>query len=312
MEKAENKILEKIKAKDYVKRFAVLSFALFFAAINYNLFILPIGVVTGGTSGIATITKEMFNLDPSMIIFLLSFLVLIFSYLFLDKDDTVAAGFITIIYPLFIKATEGFSEIFLINYDEKLLVSIFAGVISGITNGIIYKTGLNTGGLGVISKIIGNKCKTSVAKVNFIINMLIVVLGSFVFGVNMIFYAGVILYINKIISERVLLGKSSNKMFYIISNKYREITNYFIDKLHHDVTVFNVKGKFSDKDKKNIMIIVPTFQYYLVKEEISKIDRKAFVTVTDNYEVKGQDIKINSVKSSKKNWLSRIFPDKML
>lgn len=312
MEELGNKVLDIINNRNYIKKYVILSIVLLFSAINYNLFVLPLGLVTGGTSGVATITKYLFNLDPALVIFLQSFIILMLSYLFLGKEDTMAAFFISIIHPFFIKLTEGIGRYILIDKTSTLLLVIITGLISGVTTGIIYKTGLNTGGFGVVSKIIGRRHKIATAKVSFVINMIIVILGGFVFGIDMILYAGIVLYLTKYISEKVLLGNSRNKLFYIISDNYEEITKYILEELNHDYTVFNVKGKYSDVKKKNIMTVIPTFEYVKVKERIKELDKNAFVIITDNYEVKGQDIKISSVKSSKKDIVSRIFSDEVV
>ena len=101
-------------------------------------------------------------------------------------------------------------------------------------------------------------------------------------------------------------------MFYIISKESALIQKFIMEDLNHDVTIFDTKGKFLGEQQKAIMTVIPTKEYFLVKEGIKDIDKNAFVTITDSYEVKGQDIKINSVNHKKKRFLSRIFPKKML
>ena len=75
-------ILEKIINKDTIKRYTMFSLALFISAINYNLFILPSNIIVGGTSGIASILNHVFNIDPSMSLFLMYFMVFIISFIY--------------------------------------------------------------------------------------------------------------------------------------------------------------------------------------------------------------------------------------
>ncbi len=288
------KIFKEINKSDYVKRYAILSFALFVAAINYNLFMLPTNIVTGGANGISIITKYLFQIDPALMIFLISFVLLFVSFFTLSAEDTIAAIFITVVYPLFVKVTSGINGIFLISEDNTLLLVIFAGVLNGLTTGIIYKIGLNTGGIGIIAKLIGEKGKKSIPKINFIINFTIVLVGGYFFGVNMILYAYIILYISKNISERILLGMSRNKTFYIISKKYDKIANFIKIDLQHDATIFNTKGKYSSDSQKMILTVIPSYEYFILKETIKEIDKKAFVVISDTYEIKGQDKKIKN------------------
>lgn len=300
---------EKVKRKEkrYVKRFAILGLAQLIGAINYNLFLNPTNIVVGGAGGIAIITKKLLGIEPSLMIFIVSFVLMILGIFFLSKEDIFAAIFITIFYPLFVELTKNIGGIFNFDLSSLLLVTIVAGVINGITSGLIYTTSLNTGGIGILSKIINKKRKGSISKTSFIINALIVAVGGFIFGINIVLYAIIFLYISKIVSERILLGISRNKMFYIISKKDEKIKKFIMEDLKHDVTMFDTKGKFLGEQQRAIMTIIPTKEYFLVKEGIKDIDKNAFVTITDSYEVKGQDIKINSVNPKKKKFLSRIF-----
>lgn len=293
-------ILKIINEKNYIKRYILLTLGLLISAINYNLFILPLGIVCGGTSGVATILNCLFSIDPSLVIFFQSCILFILCFCFLGIDDITAMGYITIVYPLFIKSTAGINEIFLINNDNILLFSIFIGILTGISNGIIFKTGLNNGGYGVLSKIISNKNKSSLTRSNMIINSIIVICGGIVFGINKVLYAIIILFIQKNVSDKIILGISKNKTIIIISTCYERISNYLSKELNHDVTILNTKGKYSNIKQKTIMSVIPTKEYMLIKEVIKDIDNKAFVIVCDSYEVKGQDVSINDVNKTKK------------
>ena len=97
----------------------------------------------------------------------------------------------------------------------------------------------------------------------------------------------VFLYINSIVMDRVLLGISKNKAFYIITTKEDEIKQYIIEGLNHTVTTFNVKGGFLSNKRRVLLAVVPTREYYKLTEGIKKIDSEAFFVVTDAYQVEG-------------------------
>ncbi len=278
-----------INDKDNVKRFLYMSIAMFFSALCFNLFVSPINLVSGGTSGLAIVLREMFGFDASVSIFVLSIICFILSYVFLDAINSVAALFAGIVYPLFIKVTSGIGGIIYIDSSNILLLVIFAGLIGGVCQGIIYKQGLNTGGINVIAMIIFKYFHISITKVNFIINFFIVGMGVYLFGFNMLLYAFVYLFISKYVGEKIMLGVSLNKAIYVISDKYKEIVLVLNKELGHDATIYNVKGKFNDEKRKMIMSIIPNSSYYEAKELISLIDPSSFIFVCDSYEVYRQD-----------------------
>ena len=83
-------------------------------------------------------------------------------------------------------------------------------------------------------------------------------------------------------------------MFYIISEKHEEIKKFITLELKHDVTIFDIKGSYSMKNKKMLMVIIPTSEHFLLKENLKAIDAKCFAFVSDNYESKGQDISLKA------------------
>ena len=173
------------------------------------------------------------------------------------------------------------------NEPDVLLVVLFAGVLSGVANGLIYKTGYNSGGTTVINQILYEYKKISIAKTSFIISSIIVLLGSIFFGTTNALYAIIYLYINNIVTDKVLLGVSNNKAFYIITDEEEQVKDYIINNLKHDVTVFNVKGGFLEEKKRVLLTVIPTREYYKMTEGIKEIDHEAFFVVTDSYQVEG-------------------------
>ena len=116
---------------------------------------------------------------------------------------------------------------------------------------------------------------------------LIVLAGVFIFGVRKLMYAGITLYIISILTDKVLLGISDSKAFYIIAEKDEEIKQYVLKELGHGVTIFAAKGGFS-KEKQNVLFcVIPTKDYFKLKEGIHSIDKEAFFVATDAYEVLG-------------------------
>ena len=281
-----NNIIETIKGKNKISRVILMIISMILNAILYNLFLLPLNLVTGGTPGIATVTHYVYGINPSIMIFILSLACVIISFLYLGKERTMGTLLALFIYPILVQLTSPLNKVVSDNPDILLLV-IFAGEISGVANGLMYKTGYSNGGLPIISQILFEKKQISISKSSLFINVLIVLIGSFFFGTTTALYAIIFLYINNIVLDKVLLGISYNKAFYIITSKEQEIKDYILDTLGHDVTVFDVKGGFMEQKRKVLMTVVPSREYYRVTEGIKEIDPKVFFTATDSYQVEG-------------------------
>lgn len=280
-------VIKKLKRKKLAKRIAILLISLLVLSSVYNLLLLPTDLVAGGVNGIAIITNYVYGIDSSIMILLISSACLLFSFLYLGTERTLGSLLATFIYPLFVKLTAIITQGITINYDDKFLIIIFAGVIGGLANGFIYKTGFSNGGLPIISQILYKYHKIPIAKSSMVINSMIIIIGSFFFGWSMMMYAIILVFINNMMIDKVLLGISSNKAFYIVTTKEKEIREYILNNLKHTVTIFNVEGAFLEKRRKVLLSVIPKRDYYKLTEGIKLIDPNVFFVVEDAYEVKG-------------------------
>ncbi|MBP5678554.1 MAG: YitT family protein [Bacilli bacterium] len=281
-----DEVVETINRKKQIQRMVILFISLLLSAVLYNLLLLPLNLVVGGTGGVATITKAIYGINPALMIFLLSAACVLISFLYLGVEKTMTTIAASILYPVLVQLTSPITQFFPKDADTLLIV-IFAGVLGGISAGLIYKTGYNSGGFNALTHILFEQKKISLAKSNLVINGLIVILGAFFFGANNALYAIIYLYICNIVMDKVLLGISNNKAFYIITDQEERVNDYIMRILGHTVTIFDVKGGFMEQKRRVLLTVIPSREYYKVTEGIKEIDPHVFFVVTDSYQVKG-------------------------
>lgn len=280
-------ILEKIESKYKIKRYFQLIIGILLIAIAFNVFLLPNELVFGGVSGLSIIVKDILPIDPSEFIMISSLLLLIVSFLVLGKEKTKGSIVGSILFPILVDLTANINNYINLDTSDLLLSVIFGGIIYGFGAGLVFKAGFTTGGTDIINQIISKYCHTSMGNAMLMSDGLIVLAGGYFFGVTKLMYAIIVVYIIGLITDKVLLGISNSKAFYIITNEDEKIQDYLINELHHGVTIFNVKGGYTHKKDEVILCVVPTSEYYRVKEGISEIDKEAFFVISDAYEVFG-------------------------
>lgn len=272
--------------KDYLYRFALLIMGLLLFSLAFNFFLSPNNLVFGGVSGLSIVFKEIAGIDPSFFVFVVSFLLLIVSVIFLGKDKTVGSLLGSFLLPLFMKATE-LLTVYISFEIDMFVAAIFGGVLAGIGIGLVYKGGFTTGGTDIVNQILNKYLKISMGKCMLITDGIIVLSSAFVFGFSNFMYAIVSLYIISSLSDKVLLGISSSKAFYIVTSNVSDVKNFILVNLGHGVTIFDAIGGFTKEDQKVLFCVVPTREYFKLKEGIHNIDNNAFFVVTDSYEVYG-------------------------
>ena len=271
--------------KNNILRYIYLIAGIMIAAISYNSFVLPSNIVYG-IGGVGVILKRLYNIDPSITIFIGSFILLIFSFILLGKEKTMNSFVGSLLFPIMVKFTQ---SIHLINTNEVdlLVIVLFGAVLTGLGMGLVFKSGFTTGGTDILNQIVSKYFSMSIGNAMFFTDGMIVLIGTFVFGIETILYSIISLYILSVLTDKVVMGISSSKAFYIITDHETTVKKYLIYNIGHNVTILEGSGGFTGNRQKVIMCIVPTREYFKVKKEISKIDKNAFFVVTDAYEVSG-------------------------
>ena len=276
-----------IKQKIKVKELIEFIIGCFLVALAFNLFMSPNNLVAGGVSGFSLILKHFFGLNPSTIISVANVFLIILSFLVLGKEKTKATILGSILFPVFVSLTEHLSTYISFKESEMILIAVFGGTLQGLGAGLIFRAGYSTGGTDILNMIISKIFKISLGNSMFFTDGLIIVIGAFVFGFNHLMYSLIILYLISTLTDKVVLGISDSKAFYIITSKEKEVKEFVINELKHGVTEFNAKGGYNSENQTVLMSVVPTREYYKLKEGIHNIDKNAFFVAMDSYEVKG-------------------------
>lgn len=280
-------IIKNIYKKFRIRRYIQLIVGILLLAVSFNLFLNPNNIVFGGVSGIAIITKEIFYINPSTFIFIANLVLLVLSYIVLGKEKTWGSVVGSILFPIFVDLTANISTYINIGNSEILLSAIFGGIIYGFGAGLVFKAGFTSGGTDIINQILSKYLHISMGNAMLISDGLIVIAGAFVFGLNKLMYALIVIYIIGLLTDKVLLGISDSKAFYIVTEKDNEVKDYILNYLNHGVTIFDARGGFTKERQKMLFCVVPTKEYFKLKEGIHEIDKDAFFVVTDAYEVSG-------------------------
>ncbi len=276
-------INHKIKVKELIE----FIIGCFLVALAFNLFMSPNNLVAGGVSGFSLILKHFFGLNPSTIISISNIFLIILSFIILGKEKTKMTILGSILFPVFVSLTEHLSTYISFKESEMILISVFGGALQGLGAGLIFRAGYSTGGTDILNMIVSKIFKISLGNSMFFTDGLIILGGAFVFGFNHLMYSLIILYLISNLTDKVVLGISDSKAFYIITSKEKEVKDFVINELKHGITELSAKGGYNSKNQTVLMSVIPTREYYKLKEGIHNIDKDAFFVAMDSYEVKG-------------------------
>lgn len=279
-------IVDTIKKKNIGKRYLMLIFGCLIVAFSFNLFFLRYDIVCFGVSGISIVLNE-FGVNPSLFILIANIVLMIVAYFVLGYENMKNQLVGALSYPIFVSLTSMITKYIDLDNTEMVVIAILGGVFAGIGYGLIYKSDFSTGGTDVIIGIICKYFKISMGNASLIVNGIIVIIGKIVFSWDIVLYAIFVSYLISVFTDKVLLGISKCKAFYIVTDKKKSdiVKEYLLSIDGVGVTLMEAEGGYSNNDEVLLLAVVPSRNYFVVKDGLREIDKDMFFLVCDSYEV---------------------------
>lgn len=260
-------------------------------AFAVNLIYEPMGLVTGGVSGLGIVVKVLstpllkdglpiwfFTVLCNIPLALVSIKMKGFKYILSVMFGT--AVFIVALLIIPVSKT---------SFDDYLLGAICGGALTGVGIGMVFMVSGSTGGTDLLATLIHEKSKhISIPTILTVIDTTIVVIGALVFGLGNALYAIIAIFITAKVSDGLLEGLKFAKMAYIISEQHTAIAEEVMKTLDRGVTGVNATGMYSNKDKKMLFCVVSKKEIVKIIEISQRIDPKSFVIISDVREVMGE------------------------
>lgn len=281
------KINESIIKKEAFKKSLLFVIGALISALSFNLFFVPNNFLSGGMGGISIIINNLFNVDINLVILIGNIVFIIMSIIFLGFKDSIFSIIGAISYVIFVYATSDIAASLNFYFDNILLYVLAAGVGIGLGEGLVYKSGFTTGGTSIPAMILQKYTKKPLGKILRFISMIVIIIGGVTLGYTAVMYALLITFISSYMVDKILIGISDSKTFFIQTDKEDEVKDFILTIIKSGVTEFDTRGAYSHKKKKMLMCVVPTEKYSLLKSAIEEIDAHAFIVVSDCYEVYG-------------------------
>lgn len=277
-----------IEAKKYSK----ILLGCLLISLGLNLFIIPSKLIPSGILGLTSMLSYGYGFNNAALLLIINVWTLWLIYMIYDKDRLKQYLIPTLAFPLFIYLTS-YIHIDLTGSVEELLIAIAGSFIMGYGYGLMYKEGFKTGSINILEDVYNDFTHKNTRILSRGFDVILVLVTMKIYGIEQALYSTIVIVIIRYMTTKARIGISDSKAFYIITTKEKEIKKYLMEELHHDLTAFDAEGGFSKKKSRVIMSVISTKDYFRVKEGIQLIDPKAFISITDNYEVMNKNVKIN-------------------
>lgn len=277
--------------KKYIIETIMIIIGALFIAIGTAFFLLPNQLSSGGFSGITTIIYYLIGFPMGTTMIIINLPLFIIALLKIGKRFFFKALVGTAVLSIFLNAFEGVSAI----THDRLLASIYGGILIGIGTAIILRANASTGGSELLGNIIASfKPMARTGKLIILIDTIVVILNVLFFReIEVGLYSAIAIYLSGQMIDIIFEGTNFTKMIFIVSNKYEEIAKNIGTKIGRGSTGIYAQGMYHETDKMVLWCVASRREIIRIKQIAKKLDEKAFIVISNAREVLGQGFKKN-------------------
>ena len=221
------------------------------ASLGVNVFLSHAQLLSGGATGLGLLVEYTTNIPAGITLFLINIPLLAVSFKKLSRSFTIYTTIGMLSLSISLMITKPIASAINIDGLDLLLYCIYGGVLCGIGYGLVFLRNGSTGGTDVVTMLIRKKHSNfNIGSLGFSLNVIIIIIGAFIFGLPQALYTLISLFIQSIVLDKMLKGFSSKKLLLILTKKEADVINYVIKDLHRGVTSLLAEGEYTHDRKK--------------------------------------------------------------
>ena len=265
----------------------LLSMGSVLQAINVNLFLLPAKIAPGGVSGTAIIIHEFTGWSIGLMMLIMNIPLLILGFRDLGRFDFLSRTFFVVVLTstlvdVFAKwlPETGIT-------DDLLLNSLYAAIVGGIGNGLVYRGRGTSGGTSILGRIVQLKTGIPISQVYLITDGVVVIVAGLVFGWERALYALITLFLWGVASDQVLEGPSVVRTVFIITDQPEITSQAVFERLGFGITAWPARGMFTESEHTVLFCTINRPDVPIFQQEVMAIDPNAFVVIGHGHQAIG-------------------------
>ncbi len=256
-------------------------------ALAVKLFLLPAGLVTGGTTGIALAIHHGTGCPISLFVLLFNIIMLAAGYMLLGKQFAVTTVVSTFTYPI---ALELFNRMLgdLVITRDLLLCAVFSGLGIGISLGIVIRAGSSTGGMDIPPLVLNKYAKIPVSVSLYVFDLAILAVQALFNPAESVLYGILLVITYTVMLDKLLLMGTTKTEVKIISRRSAEIREAILHQLDRGVTVLSGETGYLHLETQVVLSVISNRELPKVEKIVRRIDPECFLVVSRVSQVRGR------------------------
>ena len=250
------------------------------------LFVLPIGLITGGTTGLGLFFQHSLGLPLNIFIAVFNVAMFLLGVWILGKKFAITTIVSTFYYPIAFQVMTAIVGDTVLTTDP-MLSTLCAGIMIGAGIGLVIRAGASTGGMDIPPLVLNKLFGVPVSVGLYVFDFLILILQILFSNTEQVLYGIIMIFIYTFVLDRMLVIGNSRVEVKIVSPHFEEINHRILTELDRGVTLLDVQGGYLRQESHMILSIVSNRELVALNRLVTDIDPNAFMVISQVKEVRG-------------------------
>ena len=279
-------------------RVLIAVFATFLYALGVNLFIVPMGLYSGGVVGLSQVIRTLLmqHLDlpagvdiAGILYFLINIPVLYLAWRNLGRGFLLRTLICVGASSFFLSVVRSPAVPIL---EDPLASCLVGGILCGFALGLALTCGCSTGGLDILGLWLAKKGKGfSVGRFSLSFNALLYTLCAVLFGLRAAIYSIIYTVFCALFIDRGHQQNITEQVLIFTKDEDPELPRNIMARLGRGVTYWEGKGAYTGEDLRVLCVCVSKFEEADLYGVVHELDPNAFFITQEGVTIHGNFIR---------------------
>ena len=259
----------------------VILFSALLVAAGLDLFLIPLRLLSGGVTGVASIITYLTGWNISIVYFLLNVPLILWGWKAVGRRYIVLSCISVVSTTWFISIIPEVQ----VTHDP-ILAAVFGGIISAAGIGFSLRVGGSTGGFDILGSIVTRKRDVPMGNILFLLNGLVILALGFFQSWDLALYSMLSTFVKGKVVDMIHVGHIKVTCFIITKRKDEVLCQ--LRKLHHGITCLHSEGGYREEQNYTLMTVTTLYELAAVRKAVVDTDPHAFMNVVQSIEILGR------------------------
>ena len=256
-------------------------------ALAVRLFVMPAGLLTGGTTGIGLALNRAFGIPVSSFVLVFNAMMLLIGWKVMGRKFALTTIVSTFVYPI---ALGFFERLFgnLMLTEDLFLCTIFSGLGIGASLGIVIRAGASTGGMDIPPLVLNHYLRIPVSVSMYVFDFCILLVQAVGNPPEKVLYGLILVMTYTLVLDKLMLMGTTRTEVRIVSKHAQKIREAIISEMDRGVTMLSGETGYLKHQTQMIFSVISNRELPRLEKLIHAIDPESFMVVNRVSEVSGR------------------------